>query len=117
MKRDDQQWLLDWLVKTTGRVQNFANDERDLPPEVKSYRMIPRVLYKEADHIETIAKAAEAAGHTDTARQLYRRASQVYHEAQHSIFEDDNEEKIFLHGKHIECYDKVASYADYPERR
>ncbi len=48
MKRDDQQWVLDWLVKTTGRVQNFANDERDLPPEVKSYRMIPRVLYKEA---------------------------------------------------------------------
>ena len=110
IKRDDQQWILDWLVKTTGRVQNFANDERDLPPETKSYRMIPRVLYKEARHIETIAKAAEAAGHIDTARQLFRRASQVYHEAQHSIFEDDNEEKIFLHGKLIECYDKVASY-------
>ena len=89
MKRDDQQWVLDWLVKTTGRFQNFSNDERDLPPEVKSYRMIPRVLYKEAHHIETIAKAAEATGHTDTARQLYRRASQVYHESQHSIFEDN----------------------------
>jgi hypothetical protein len=72
MKRDNQQWVLDWLVKTTGRVQNFANDERDLPPEVKSYRMIPRAR----------------AGHIDTARQLYRRASQVYHEVQHSIFED-----------------------------
>jgi hypothetical protein len=113
LKRDDQQWILDWLVKTTGRVQNFANDERDLPPEVKSYRMIPKVLYKEALHIETIAKSAEAANHIDTARQLYRRASQIYHEAQHSIFEDDNPEKIFLHGKHIECYDKVAEYADY----
>jgi len=112
--RDNQQWILDWIVKTTGRVQNLANDERDLPPEVKSYRMIPRVLYKEALHYETIARAAEVAGHTDTARQLYRRASQVYHEAQHSIFEDDNEEKIFLHGKHIELADKVASYADYP---
>jgi dipeptidyl aminopeptidase/acylaminoacyl peptidase len=114
MKRDDQQWVLDWIVKTTGRVQNLANDERDLPKEVKSYRMIPRVLYKEARHIEGIAKAAEATGHTDTARQLYRRANQVYHEAQHSIFEDDNNEKIFLHGKHIECADKVAAYADYP---
>ncbi len=112
--RDNQQWILDWIIKTTGRVQNLANDERDLPPEVKSYRMIPRVLYKEALHFETIARAADAAGHTDTARQLYRRASQVYHEAQHSIFEDDNEEKIFLHGKHIELADKVASYADYP---
>jgi dipeptidyl aminopeptidase/acylaminoacyl peptidase len=114
MKRDDQTWVLDWLIKTTGRVQNFANDERDLPPEVKSYRMIPHVLYKEAHHVETIAKAAETAGHTDTARQLFRRASQVYHEAQHSIFEDDNKEKIFLHGKHIECYDKVTVYADNP---
>ncbi len=114
LKRDDQQWVLDWIVKTSGRVQNLANDERDLPPEVKSYRMIPRVLYKEASHIEGIAKAAEAAGHTDTARQLYRRAQAVYHEAQHSIFEDDNTEKIFLHGKHVECADKVAQYADYP---
>ncbi len=114
LKRDDQQWMLDWIVKTTGRVQNLANDERDVPPVVKSYRMIPRVLYKEAKHIEGIAKAAEAAGHTDTARQLYRRAQTVYHDAQHSIFEDDNKEKIFLHGKHIECADKVAAYADYP---
>jgi dipeptidyl aminopeptidase/acylaminoacyl peptidase len=113
-RRDNQQWILDWLVKTTGRVQNFANDERQLPPEVKSYRMIPRVLFKEAHHYETIARAAEAAGHVDTARQLFRRASEVYHEAQHSIFEDDNEEKIFLHGKHMECYDKVVERADNP---
>jgi hypothetical protein len=87
-RRDNQQWILDWLVKTTGRVQNFANDERTLPAEVKSYRMIPRVLFKEAHHYETIARAAESAGHVDTARQLYRRASEVYHEAQHSIFEN-----------------------------
>lgn len=113
-RRDSQQWILDWLVKTTGRVQNFANDERTLPAEVKSYRMIPRVLFKEAHHYETIARAAESAGHIDTARQLYRRASEVYHEAQHSIFEDDNEEKIFLHGKHVECYDKVVEYVDNP---
>jgi dipeptidyl aminopeptidase/acylaminoacyl peptidase len=113
-RRDNQQWILDWLVKTTGRVQNFANDERDLPFEVKSYRMIPRVLYKEASHYETIAKAAESAGHLDTARELYRRASQVYHEAQHSIFEDDNKQKIYLHGKHIECYDKIVTYTDNP---
>ena len=113
-RRDGQQWILDWLVKTTGRVQNFANDERQLPPEVKSYRMIPRVLFKEASHYEKIARAAEQAGHTDTARQLYRRASEVYHEAQHSIFDDDNEEKIFLHAKHMECYDKVVEYVENP---
>ena len=25
-RRDNQQWMLDWIVKTTGRVQNFAYD-------------------------------------------------------------------------------------------
>ena len=42
-RRDNQQWMLDWMVKTTGRVQNFAYDYRTVPREVKSYRMIPRV--------------------------------------------------------------------------
>lgn len=116
-RRDNQQWLLDWLVKTTGRVQNFANDERTVPPEVKSYRMIPRVLYKQARHYEEIARAAEAAGHTDTARQVYWQASGVYREAQHAIFEDDNEEKIFLHAKHLEMYEKVVEYAETPVER
>ena len=113
-RRDNQQWILDWLVKETGRVQNFANEERIVPAEVKSYRMIPRILFKRAHHYEAIAAAAEAAGHLDTARQLFRQASEVYGEAQHSIFEDDNEEKIFLHAKHTECYEKVAKYVDNP---
>jgi len=41
-RRDQQQWLLDWMVKTTGRTHNFAYDHREIPPEVKSYRQIPR---------------------------------------------------------------------------
>jgi len=108
-RRDNQQWILDWLVKQTGRVQNFADDERTVPPEVKSYRMIPRVLYKQAHHFETIARAAEAAGHRETAALIFWKASEVYHEAQHSIFADDHPEKIFLHRKHQECYDKVVA--------
>ena len=43
-RRDSQQWMLDWLVKTTGREQNFAYDERKFPPDVKSYAMIPRIM-------------------------------------------------------------------------
>ncbi|MBI4276884.1 MAG: alpha/beta hydrolase [Armatimonadetes bacterium] len=113
-RRDTQQWILDWLVKQTGRVQNFANDERDVPAEVKSYRMIHRVLYKKARHEEDIARAAERAGHRHTARALYWRAAQTYREAQHAIFVDDHPEKIFLHGKLIECYDRVIALADYP---
>ncbi|MDB4893842.1 MAG: hypothetical protein JWN15_104 [Firmicutes bacterium] len=107
-RRDNQQWLLDYMVKTTGRVQNFAYDEREVPVEVKSYRMIPRAMYKVASHYETIAKAAEAKGHLDTAAQLYVKACGVYMGAQHAIYEDDNQEKIFLHRKHQECFDKAA---------
>lgn len=113
-RRDNQQWLLDLMVKQTGRVQNFANDEREIPPEVKSYRMIPRALAKQAHHAETIARAAEHAGHLDTARHAYWKACETYIHAQHAIFEDDNPEKIYLHAKSLECYDKVVEYADHP---
>jgi hypothetical protein len=30
-RRDSQQWLLDWMVKTTGRTHNFAYDHREIP--------------------------------------------------------------------------------------
>ena len=115
--RDNQQWLLDWIVKTTGRVINFAYDQRIVPPEVKSYRMIPRVMEKVARHYETIARAAEAAGHGKTARELYWNAVEHYREAQHSIFEDDNPEKIYLHGKLLECFEGVMRHADHPIER
>ena len=113
-RRDNQQWILDLMVKQTGRVQNFANDERDVPAEVKSYRMIPRVLAKQARHAESIAQAAEVAGHLDTARLAYWKAAEIYAYAQHAIFQDDHQEKIYLHRKHLECYEKVVAYADNP---
>ena len=103
-RRDSQQWLLDHMVKTTGRVINFAYDQRIVPPEVKSYAMIPRVVEKHARHIEQIARAAEAAGHHVTAGELYWLAGEQYREAQHAIFEDDNPEKIYLHGKLLDCF-------------
>lgn len=111
-RRDNQQWILDWLVKTTGRVQNFAYDQRVFPTEVKSYRMIPRVVEKYARHYESMARAAESSGHVGTARELYWNASERYREAQHAIFQDDNTEKIYLHGKLLECFDKVMRLAD-----
>ncbi len=113
-RRDNQQWLLDYLVKTTGRVQNFANDERQLPAEVKSYAMIPRVLHKHAAQQERIARQAAEAGHVSTARDLYWRAVQSYVEAQHAIFEDDNPEKIYLWGKVEECYEHLIQTSPYP---
>jgi dienelactone hydrolase len=116
-RRDGQQWMLDWMAKTNGRVQNFAYDYRQLPPEVKSYRMIPRVLERYARHFENIAKGAEAAGHFETAHTHFWRAADHYRDAQHAIFWDDHPDKIYLHGKLLECYAKVMQYSDYPLER
>jgi dipeptidyl aminopeptidase/acylaminoacyl peptidase len=101
-RRDNQQWILDYLTKTTGRVVSFAQDGRTLPPEVKSYRMIPRVVEKHARH---------------TAAELYWNASEYYREAQHSIYEDNNREKIYLHAKLLECFECMMKYADHPIER
>jgi pimeloyl-ACP methyl ester carboxylesterase len=115
--RDNQQWILDYLVKVTGRVQNFFDDGRTVPPEVKSYAMIPRALGKEAAHREALAQAAEAAGHIRTARQAYWLAADTYREAQHAIFQDDHPLKIHFWNKVDACYDKVIEYSDYPIER
>jgi pimeloyl-ACP methyl ester carboxylesterase len=116
-RRDNQQWMLDWIIKTTGRVQNFAYDNRVVPKEVKSYAQIHRLADKHGRHVVSIAEAAEKAGHVDTAAELYWAASEHYREAQHTIFEDDNPEKIYLHGMLLECFDKVMQYAKHPIER
>jgi pimeloyl-ACP methyl ester carboxylesterase len=108
-RRDTQQWMLDWLVKTTGREQNFAYDERKFPPDVKSYAMIARIMERQARHKEMLARGADARGHRETARQLYYRAIADYHAAQHSIFEDDNREKIYLYARIQACEDRMIA--------
>ena len=40
-RRDNQQWMLDWMVKTTGRVINFEYDEREVPSHVRSHLPCP----------------------------------------------------------------------------
>jgi len=116
-RRDNQQWILDYLVKTTGRVVSFGQDARQLPAEVRSHEMIPRVLEKHARHIETIARAAEKAGHGMTAAELYWNACDIYREAQHAIYEDGNPEKIYLHGRMLECFAGLMPFADHPIER
>ncbi|MEE8443201.1 MAG: alpha/beta hydrolase [Dehalococcoidia bacterium] len=113
-RRDDMSWIFDWLVKQTGRVQNFAYEERDVPPEVKSYNMIPKHLGKQGMHQETIARAAEKAGHLDTALDSYWRAVVSYVNAQHCVYYDDHPEKIRLYGRLRECYDRVIALSDHP---
>lgn len=116
-RRDGQQWLLDWMAKTTGRVQNFAYDTRQHPPEVKSYRQIPKVIERYARHAADVARGAEAAGHRQTAFEHYWRAADLYRDAQHPLYWDDHPDKIYLHGKLLECYAKVIELAPYPIKR
>lgn len=116
-RRDNQQWILDYLVKTTGRVQNFFDDGRGLPAEVKSYAMIPRVLSKHAAHREAIANAAAAAGHLHTAREAWYEAADHYREAQHAIFEDDHPLKQHCWERIDACWDRLTAHSDYPIER
>lgn len=112
-KRDTQHWLMDLMIKQTGRYQNYAYDVKTLPSEVKSYKMIPRVMARYGRHREEMAIEAEKAGHHETAAQLFFLASEKYRTAQHAIAEN-SQEKIYLHGKQIECYQRMIPYAAHP---
>lgn len=116
-RRDGQQWILDWMVKTTGRDRGFFYDVRTLPASVKSYAMIPREMEKQARHKQTMASAAEEHKHVRTARELYQKAAIDYHWAQHALPYDDHPEKIYLYGKLTECFDKVIRLSPTPMER
>jgi pimeloyl-ACP methyl ester carboxylesterase len=74
--------------------------------------MIPRIMFKEAAHKEAIARAADEAGYAETASSLYYEAVEVYRHGQHTIFEDDNPEKIHLHERMSACYDRIIALSD-----
>lgn len=111
-QRDNQQWMLDWMIKTTGREQNLQYDARRFPPEAKTYRMIPRVMFKQGAKKERIARAADERGHAQTAIRLYHEAIEDYRHGQHAIFEDDNPEKQFMHERLSACYDRIIALSD-----
>jgi len=116
-RRDNQTWVLDYLVKATGRTVNFEQDGRAYPAEVKNARMIPRAMEKVGNRLETLARAAEEAGHTATALELYWHGAQAFHDGQHQIFEDDHPVKIRLHDRLDACYDGVIRCAPSPIER
>ena len=115
--RDGQQWILDYVLKTTGMVQNFEDEKFELPRGTKNYKMISKLLGEDAVHKETVAKAAEAAGHRETALELYIKAVDSYRKGQHSLFEDDHPQKLKLYEGLTRCYDRVMALADYPIER
>lgn len=115
--RDTHQYILDYLVKTTGRDRQWFYDERRLPAGTRSYAMIPHAMERVARHKESIAREAESRGHKETALELYHAAALDYQYAQHALPYDDHPEKIYLHGKLTECFDRVIALSPVPIER
>lgn len=116
-KRDGQQWILDYLCKTAGMVQNFEDGKVELPRGTKNYKMISKLLGEEAARKEGVARALENAGHTETALEAYVKAAESYRKGQHAIFADEHPQKLKLYNGLVRCYDRVMLLADYPIER
>ncbi len=113
LHRDNQQWFFDWMVKETGKTFHFQPDGRGrFPRTVRSHDMIAKHVGLAAKKSERLAQAEMEAGHKETAMELYYSAALQYADAQHVVFETADEKK-FLHGGVIRCYDKVRKLAPY----
>lgn len=112
-QRDNQQWLLDYLVKTTGRDRQFFYDERRFPTGTRSYAMIPKKMEAIARHKRDLARKAEEAGHVETALRQYQKAAGDYHFAHHALPFDDHPEKLYLHSQLRACFDKVIELSPH----
>ena len=113
-ERDGQQWIYDWMLKTTGRAIHFEMDGRDMPPQAKNIKMVAKYLAKEGEHSEKLAQAAEAKGDKISARALYRYASEHYREAQHFVIPAMGSRRWELYAKCRECAEHLYNLVDYP---
>ena len=116
LQRDRQQWIYDYIVQETGKVFHWDEEGRELPKSIQSHGQISKHLGRIAQRYEKIAAEEEAAGHTETAMELYFRAANTFAGAQHPVLET-NDEKRYLHGRSLANYDKVIEYAPYPIER
>ena len=111
LQRDQQQWFFDWMIKETGKTFHFQPDGRGrFPRSVRSHSMISKHMGQAARRLERLAQAEADAGHRETAMELYYQATLNYHDAQHVIFQN-NDEKRFLHGGLMRCYGKMRELA------
>lgn len=113
LRRDNQQWVFDWVIKETGRVYHFQPDARgELPAAVRSHAMISKHVGLAARKMERLAQSEAESGHAETALDFYFRASLQFMAAQHVVFAN-NDEKRYLHGSLMRCYDRVRALAPY----
>lgn len=120
--RRGQQWVLDNLLRAVGNDVLFPgvdafrlergyklSDLKHTFDRIKSFRASSREWQRTAEKQVALAAAAEAAGHTETARGHYFRATLYYSRAQWSIFQDNARKRDLLSRCHA-CYDKVIAY-------
>lgn len=117
LRRDDQQWIFDYLVKETGAVYHWWSDGgRDLPKSVRTHAMIPKHVGREAARIEALARAETEVGHDHTALGLWFAAAKRYMRAQHAVLEL-SDEKRFLYDAMRRCYEEYRRRSPYPIER
>lgn len=112
--RDGQQWIYDYLLKTTGRAIHFEMDGRNIPPQVKSIRMAAKYLAKQGEMAERLARKADANGDAINARSLYRIASEHYREAQHFVVPPLSPKRWDYYARAKDCATRLYELADTP---
>lgn len=118
LRRDSQQWVLDWVIQKTGGVQHFQGGGRGwLPPSVRQHDMIAKHVGLGALRLETLAREELAAGHAETAAELFYEAAGAYANAQHTVLGGTTEEKRLLHGASLRCFGELTAIAPYPIER
>ncbi len=71
LDRDRQQWIFDYLVQETGKVFHWDEEGRPPPKSVKSHAQISKHLGRIGQRLERVAAEEEAAGHSQTAFELF----------------------------------------------
>jgi pimeloyl-ACP methyl ester carboxylesterase len=113
-ERDGQQWIYDYMMKTTGRAIHFEMDGRQVPPQVKSIRMAAKHMARQGQAAERLAHSAEDRGDKPNARALFRTASEHYREAQHFAIPPLGAKRWEYYAKARACAERVYALADYP---
>lgn len=115
--RDGQQWIYDYMMKTTGRAIHFEMDGRQVPPQVKSIRMAAKHMAREGEHAERLARKADAAGDRINACALYRAASEHYREAQHFAIPPLGPKRWEYYRRARDCAARLYELTDTPIER
>ena len=115
--RDGQQWIYDYMMKTTGRAIHFEMDGRQVPSQVKSIRMAAKHLARQGEAAERLARKADERGDRLSARALYRSASEHYREAQHFSIPPLGTKRWEFYARARDCAGRVHALADTPVER